>query len=42
MDNLYTKVKLYLDANSKSIDNELKNIVMQNDGAGNYIKTWNV
>ena len=42
MDNLYTKVKLYLDANSKSIDNELKNIVMQNDGSGDYIKTWNV
>lgn len=42
MDNLYTKVKLYLDANSKSIDEEIDNIVMQNDGSGAYIKTWNV
>ena len=25
MDNLYTKVKLYLDDNSKNIDNKLKN-----------------
>tara|TARA_R100000742_G_C4266138_1_gene84229 strand:- start:390 stop:737 length:348 start_codon:yes stop_codon:yes gene_type:complete len=42
MDNLYTKVKLYLDANSKSIDEELDNMVMRDDGAGAFIETWNV
>ena len=39
---LYTKVKLYLEANSKTWDSERKNIELQNDGSGDYIKTWNV
>jgi len=43
MASLYTKVKLYLEANSKTED-ELWNetVVLQNDGSGDYIKIWNV
>jgi hypothetical protein len=37
---LYTKVKLYLEANSKTWDSE--KIILQNDGDGAYIKTWNI
>jgi hypothetical protein len=40
MATLYTKVKLYLEANSKTWDNTT--IVLQNDGDGDYIKTWTV
>ena len=40
MATVYTKVKLYLEANSKSWDNST--IELQNDGDGDYIKTWNV
>ena len=39
---LYTKVKLYLEANSKTWDAEKENIGLQNDGSGDYIKSWNV
>ena len=39
---LYTKVKLYLEDNSKTWDAEKNNIVLQNDGSGDYIHTWNV
>ena len=39
---LYTKVKLYLEANSKTWDAEQGNIILQNDGSGDYIKTWSV
>ena len=39
---LYYKVKLYLEANSKTWDAEKNNIVLQNDGSGDYIHTWNV
>jgi len=42
MAQLYTKVKLYLEANSKTYDAEKDNIVLQNDGSGDYIHTWNV
>ena len=42
MATLYTKVKKYLDANSKTYENERINIELQNDGSGDYIKTWNV
>lgn len=42
MAQLYTKVKLYLEANSKTWDAEKDNIELQNDGSGDYIKTWNV
>ena len=43
MASLYTKVKLYLEANSKTED-ELWNetVVLQNDGSGDYIASWNV
>jgi hypothetical protein len=42
MDNLYYKTKLYLEANSKTEAEFESNIVLQNDGSGDYIKTWNV
>ena len=42
MASLATKVKLYLAANSKTWDSEQDNIVLQNDGSGDYIRTWNV
>jgi len=41
MAQLYTKTKLYLEANSKT-ENEFNNIVLQNDGDEDYIRTWNV
>ncbi len=45
MATLHTKVKLYLEANSKT-EEELfgndPNVLIQNDGSGDYIKEWNV
>ena len=40
MATLNTKVQLYLKANSKTWSAEKNNIVLQNDGSGDYIKTW--
>ena len=42
MATLNTKVKKYLEANSKVYLYELDNFVLQNDGSGDYIKSWNV
>ena len=44
MANLNTKIKKYLEANSKTWSVEKDNIVLQDDSDGNgaYIKTWNV
>ena len=42
MDNLYYKTKLYLEANSKTEAEFDSNIILQNAGSGDYIKTWNV
>ena len=42
MAQLYTKVKLYLEANSKTEAEFDNNIRLQNDGSGDYIKSWNV
>ena len=44
MDNIYYKVKLYLEANSKTWDAEKENIELRDDSDGNgpYIKTWDV
>ena len=42
MATLYTKVKKYLEANSKTWDAEQDNIVLQNDTGTDYIHTWNV
>jgi len=41
---LNTKVKLYLEANSKVYLDELDNYILQHDsdGNGDYIKSWNV
>ena len=39
---LYTKVKLYLEPNSKTWNDEQNNILLENTGSGDYIKTWNV
>ena len=38
MASLYTKVKLYIEANSATWDDE--KVSLQNDGSGDYIKTW--
>ena len=38
MATLYTKIKLYLEANSKTWDNT--KVSLQNDGSGDYIKIW--
>ena len=42
MARLDTKIKLYCEANSKTVSEFESNIVLQNDGSGDYIKTWNV
>ena len=42
MATLNTKVKKYLEANSKVYKDELNNFVLQNDGSEDYIKSWNV
>jgi hypothetical protein len=44
MDNLYYKVKLYLEANGKTESEFDSNIELRNDsnGNGDYIKTWSV
>ena len=42
MAQLYTKVKLYLEANSKNWNDEQNNIRLQNDTGTDYIHTWNV
>ena len=42
MATLNTKVKKYLEANSKVYKDELNNFVLQNDGSVDYIKSWNV
>jgi len=39
---LYTKVKLFLEANSKTWEDEKENIILQNDGDGDYIANWSV
>ena len=38
MAQLYTKTKLYLEANSKTWDDD--KVSLQNDGSGDYIKSW--
>ena len=42
MPSLYTKTKLYLEANSKTWEAEKDNIRLQNDTGTDYIHTWNV
>ena len=42
MAGLYWKVKAYLEANSKTEEEFKNNILLQNDGSGDYIRTWNV
>ena len=38
MSSLYTKVKLYIEANSKTWDNT--KVSLENEGSGDYIKNW--
>ena len=38
MASLYTKTKLYIEANSESWDDT--KVSLQNDGSGDYIKIW--
>ena len=42
MATITTQIELYLKANSKSYKEERSNIILQNDGTGDYIHTWNV
>ena len=44
MDNLYWKVKAYLEANGKTDAEFTSNILLQNDldERGDYVHTWNV
>jgi len=42
MAKLYTKIKLYLEANSKTWNDEQNNILLENTGSGDYIKNWSV
>jgi hypothetical protein len=42
MENLSWKVRGYLKANGKTWDAEENNIILQNDGSGNFVHTWNV
>ena len=38
MSSLFTKTKLYIEANSSTWDST--KVSLQNDGSGDYIKTW--
>jgi|TARA_R100001530_G_scaffold130499_1_gene101489 hypothetical protein len=42
MAQLKTKIKLYLEANSKTYNGERRNIALQDDGSGAYIRSWGV
>ena len=42
MAQLSTKIKLYLEANSKTYDGERDNFDLRDDGSGPYIEIWNV
>ena len=44
MASLSTKVKLYLESEGKVAQNEFddENVILQDDGTGVYIKSWNV
>ena len=44
MASLSTKIKLYCEANSKeaNFEPDIGNVLVYNDGDGDYIKTWNV
>ena len=42
METLNTKIKKYLEANSKVYEDELNNFILQNDIGTDYIKSWNV
>lgn len=42
MSSLYTKTKLYLEANSKTWEAERNNIKLENIGSGDFIKEWSV
>ena len=43
MANLSNKIKLYAEANGKVADMSYDgNVVLQNEGSGDYIHTWNI
>ena len=42
MARLNTKIKLFLEANSKVYNNELENFQLRDDGSGEYIDVWSV
>ena len=42
MASLFSKIKLYLEANSKNIDDEFHNFNLTDEGSGAFIESWNV
>ena len=42
MANLFSKIKLYLEANSKNIDDEFNNFNLMDKGSGVFIECWDV
>ena len=42
MENINNKVKLYLENNGKTWEDNTDNITLRNDGDGTYIEIWNV
>ncbi len=42
MPSLATKVTLYLKANSVTTIDFLKDVILRNDGSGDYIAEWNI
>ena len=42
MANLSTKVTLYLKANSVNTVDFLKDVILKNDGSGDYFAEWNI
>ena len=42
MASLYWKVKAYLEENSKTEEEFKNNILLENNGSGDFIKIWNV
>ena len=42
MSQLSTKIKKYLAANSVNSVDFLTDVILQNDGSGDYIKEWNI
>ena len=42
MASLFSKIKLYLEKNSKNIEDEFNNFNLTDEGSGAFIENWNV